>query len=600
MLQFEHNGEQVTLKVMDTPIQMELAKISVLDLQELMAANEIWAMEVLDPTTEVLVSSDSPDLQAILTEYADVFSKPATLPPHRALDHPITLETTAQPVNSRPYRYSPLQKDEIERYGIISKPLTQFLSKKGFEWNEQADYAFQTLKEAMINTPVLALPNFSIPFVMETDACDTGVGAVLMQKGHPIAYMNEKDYSMEHGIIKWQGRVVIGANLALQTKLIPQLHNTPMGGIQAKHSNTKPAGLLQPLPPPEEPWAEITMDFIEGLPLSEHANIILVVVDRLTKYAHFLALKHPYTASSVAKVYLDNIVKLHGVPLSIISDRDKALYKKEPNFGAFPNISVAEGSAATTDVVDYQMHIDTLRARLLQAQHRMKANADKNRTERQFSIGEQVLLKLQPYAKKSVVNRPYPKLSYKFFGPYVVLERIGEVAYKLQFPSTAKVHPVFHVSQLKPFTPKYTRVFDELPSVPDLAATTIEPEEILERPMVRSGNMVATQVLIKWRGLIREQATWEDYALLKLRVPNAALWDTIGHHIHTEFLNNAPNDGWTPFSWTTREEPPPAGVEACHPLLKKHFFNNRLIANSSKNSGRGSKHQPPGGREYPA
>jgi hypothetical protein len=79
----------------------------------------------------------------------------------------------------------------VRSYGIISKPLTQFLSKKGFEWNEQADYAFQTLKEAMINTPVLALPDFSIPFVMETDACDTGVGAVLMQKGHPIAYMSK-------------------------------------------------------------------------------------------------------------------------------------------------------------------------------------------------------------------------------------------------------------------------------------------------------------------------------------------------------------------------------------------------------------------------
>jgi hypothetical protein len=135
MLQFEHNGEQVTLKVMDTPIQMELAKISVLDLQELMAANEIWAMEVLDPTTEVLVSSDSPDLQAILTEYADVFSKPATLPPDRALDHPITLETTAQPVNSRPYRYSPLQKDEIERQvaemikaGLVTPSMSPFAS----------------------------------------------------------------------------------------------------------------------------------------------------------------------------------------------------------------------------------------------------------------------------------------------------------------------------------------------------------------------------------------------------------------------------------------------------------------------------------------
>jgi hypothetical protein len=134
-LQFEHNGEQVTLKGMDTPIQMELAEISVSDLQELMAANEIWAMAVLDPTTEVLVSTDSPDLQAILIEYADVFSKPATLPPDRALDHPITLQTTAQPVNSRPYRYSPLQKDEIERQvaemikaGLVTPSMSPFAS----------------------------------------------------------------------------------------------------------------------------------------------------------------------------------------------------------------------------------------------------------------------------------------------------------------------------------------------------------------------------------------------------------------------------------------------------------------------------------------
>ena len=65
------------------------------------------------------------------------------------------------------------------------------------------------------------------------------------------------------------------------------------------------------------------MDFIEGLPKSEGFSAILVVVDRFTKVSHFLPLKHPFTAASVAKVFLNNIVRLHGLPLSIVSDRDK-------------------------------------------------------------------------------------------------------------------------------------------------------------------------------------------------------------------------------------------------------------------------------------
>jgi hypothetical protein len=203
----------------------------------------------------------------------------------------------------------------------------------------------------------------------------------------------------------------------------------------------------------------------------------------------------------------------------------QALYQQEPNFGAFPNITVAQNSLAHPEATDFQAHIDSLRTRLLQAQQRMKAYADKQRTECQFMVGEQVLLKLQPYAQQSVVNRPCPKLSYKFFGPYTVLDRIGAVAYKLQLPAEAKVHPVFHVSQLKPFVPKYTPVFSELPAVPDLAAAAVEPEEILERRMVRSGNTAATQIRVKWSGLDDAHATWEDYDLLKLKFPQAELWE---------------------------------------------------------------------------
>jgi hypothetical protein len=68
----------------------------------------------------------------------------------------------------------------MPRYGIIAKPLTQLLTKKGFQWNEQAQQAFVQLKQAMVNTPVLALPNFDRTFSIETDACDTGIGAVLV------------------------------------------------------------------------------------------------------------------------------------------------------------------------------------------------------------------------------------------------------------------------------------------------------------------------------------------------------------------------------------------------------------------------------------
>lgn len=89
-----------------------------------------------------------------------------------------------------------------------------------------------------------------------------------------------------------------------------------------KSEHLHPTGLLLPLPVPTAVWANIGLDFIEALPRVGGKSAILTVVDRFSKYCHFIALVHPHTAESVAQAFFAEIVRLHGVPQSMVSDRD--------------------------------------------------------------------------------------------------------------------------------------------------------------------------------------------------------------------------------------------------------------------------------------
>jgi hypothetical protein len=107
----------------------------------------------------------------------------------------------------------------------------------------------------------------------------------------------------------------------------------------------------------------------------------------------------------------------------------KVLYGYDPVVAAAPLLPPMDTKSIHDLLVDRNLHIALIKQHLAAAQNRIKLHVDKNRTDREFGVGEQVLLCLQPYAQSSVVNMPYPNISYKFFGPYKAMERIGKTAY---------------------------------------------------------------------------------------------------------------------------------------------------------------------------
>ncbi|XP_004295307.1 PREDICTED: uncharacterized protein LOC101309522 [Fragaria vesca subsp. vesca] len=235
------------------------------------------------------------------------------------------------------------------------------------------------------------------------------------------------------------------------------------------------------------------MDFVEGLPVSDGYNAIMVVVDRLSKYAHFIAVSHPFTAAQIATIFMRDIFRLHGT--SNVQSVDKSLQSRD------------------------QLLLN-LRSHLQLAQHRMKQFADRKRTEREFLVNDWVFLKIHPYRQKSLANRTVHKLSPRYYGPYQILECIGTVAYRLKLPPNSKIHPVFHVSLLKKRIGEGLPVSTTLPQFDSSGDIIWQPLRVLDMGVRTKKKQRITTWLVQWKSMSEEDATWEDARTMVCKFPD--------------------------------------------------------------------------------
>lgn len=181
--------------------------------------------------------------------------------------------------------------------------------------------------------------------------------------------------------------------------------------------------------------------------------------------------------------------------------------------------------AVQKDLLERDEVLRQLKAHLLRAQDRMRTQANKHRKERHFDVGDLVFLKLKLNRQQSVMNRVNPKLSARYYGPFEIMEKIGEVAYRLQLPPNSKIHPVFHVSLLKRVVGKY-RVEEDLPTgLEDDRAELLIPEVIVDTRENTKKGKVTKQVLVQWKGKNVDEATWEDEVIIRSQFPEFSLED---------------------------------------------------------------------------
>ncbi|GKB03766.1 transposon ty3-G gag-pol polyprotein [Tanacetum coccineum] len=353
----------------------------------------------------------------------------------------------------------------VRNYGLIARPLTALTKKDGFLWSKEALKAFNDLKQALLTTPVLRLPDFSKPFVIECDASSDGVGAILSQEDHPVAYFS-KGFSPSNRFKSAYDRELLALVLAVQK------------------------------------WSHYLLGR-HFLIRTDHYTLKFLLEQRITstEQQRLLIKLMPYDFSIVHKAGKEN--------------KGADALSRRPHSGELLTLIIP----FCVEVADIKagLQTDSFTSELI-----MKLQTDPSSVH-DFSLVDQILFHHGRMVIPKIHNLKLKLLQEAHDTLIGGHGAAGPVAYELELPPEARIHLVFHISMLKPARGSFSSTpVTPLPITKDWEID-LQPHSVITHRWVYEAGQPVLELLISWCNRPVEEATWETYDLSRQDLSNGIL-----------------------------------------------------------------------------
>nr|GEV31846.1 hypothetical protein [Tanacetum cinerariifolium] len=386
-----------------------------------------------------------------------------------------------------------LREVQFLRHGINGNRIHVDPSKiekcKNFDWVEEKELAFQTLKDKLCNAPILALLDGPKNLVVSCDASMIGLGCVLIQRDKVIVYASRQLKIILPMIWSWRRWIELFSNYDCEIRYHHGKANVVDDSLRRKES-VKPKRVRA-----------MNMNFQLGI-----KDRILTAQKEAMDESVGLQ-KEDYKMDILARLYLNEILARHGVTISIISYCDSRFTSRFWQ-------SMQEALGTRLDIKSVISQLGGLRLE-------KKSYLDKRMKPLEFSVGDYVLLKVSPW--KGVIRFGNKgKLAPRFVKPFEIIEKVGPVAYRLDLPKELNdVHDTFHVSNLKKCLadPTLQVPLDEIRVYAKLNFVE-EPVEILERKFKKLKRSRIAIVKVRWNSKRGPEFTWEREDQMKMKCPH--------------------------------------------------------------------------------